>query len=82
MPKIPNIKRFKGDHEISFTQWKLQFEAQLSALGIEDDLKIQMLLCCTESSAFTFISQTVANQEDIAYEDLVQLINDRFSGED
>ena len=40
-----------------------------------------MVLCCAESSPFTFI-QTIANQEDITYVNLIQLISERFSGVD
>ena len=28
MLKIPSIKKFKGDNEVSFTKWILHFEAQ------------------------------------------------------
>ena len=41
-----------------------------------------MLLYCNKLSAFPFISQMLANQMDIAYKDLAELINERFSGAD
>ena len=40
-----------------------------------------MVLCCTESSPFTFM-QTIANQENIAHGNLIELISKRFSGAD
>ena len=40
-----------------------------------------MVLCCAESSSFTFI-QTIANQENITYGNLIELISKRFSGVD
>ena len=41
-----------------------------------------MVLCCAESSPFTFI-QTIANQEiNITYGNLIELISERFSGVD
>ena len=40
-----------------------------------------MVLCCAESSLFTFI-QTIANQENITYGNLIELISERFSGVD
>ena len=40
-----------------------------------------MVLCYAESSPFTFI-QTIANQEDITYVNLIELISERFSGVD
>ena len=39
MPKIPSIKKFKGDNEVSFNKWILQFEAQSDALGVENNIK-------------------------------------------
>ena len=40
-----------------------------------------MVLCCAESSPFTFI-KTIANQENLTYGNLVELISERFSGVD
>ena len=40
-----------------------------------------MVLWCVESSPFTFI-QTIANQENITYGNLIELISERFSGVD
>ena len=78
MSKIKKMRRFKADQELSFTQWTLQLKALLSA---EDDLKIQ-ILCWTESSNFTFFSQSVTNQKDRAYQDLVELIDEKLIGGD
>ena len=39
MLKIPSIKKFKGDNEVSFTKWILHFEAQSDALGVENNKK-------------------------------------------
>ena len=62
---------------------KLQFfffELQIS-LGTKDNRKIQMVLCWAQSSPFTFI-QTITNQENITYGNLIELINERFSDVD
>ena len=40
-----------------------------------------MVLSCPESRSFTF-TQTIANKENITYGNLIQLINERFSGVD
>ena len=40
-----------------------------------------MILCCAESSPFTFI-QTIANQENITNGNLIDIISERFSGID
>ena len=76
MSKIINIGRFKSDQDLSFNQWKFQFEASLS---VQYDLKTH-ILCWAESSTFTFISQTAPNQKDRVCEDLVKLIDEKFIG--
>ena len=40
-----------------------------------------MVSCCTESSPFTFV-QTIANQENTTYGNLIELIDEIFSGVD
>ena len=82
MPKIPNIVRFKGDNETSFDQWCLYFELQLKALGVADDKRKDLLVCCTEGSAFTFVSETILATPDITYSDLKGAIKDDFCGEE
>ena len=39
MPKIPSTNKFKGDNEVSFNKWILQFETQSDALGVENNKK-------------------------------------------
>lgn len=56
----------------------MQLKALLSA---QDDLKIE-ISCWTESSNFTFFSQSVTNQKDRACQDLVELIDEKFIGGD
>ena len=36
---VINIKKFKGDNDVSFNKWILQFEAQNDALGVENNKK-------------------------------------------
>ena len=67
MPKIPNIPRFRGDNDTSFDQWCLHFESQLKALGVADDKRKDLLLCCMEGTAFTFVSKTVLDTPTIEY---------------
>ena len=64
MPKVPQIQKFRGDNETSFTRWCLQFEAQLTALAIKDENKAwrNLLLCCTDENAFTVASNTITNK--------------------
>ena len=40
-----------------------------------------MVSCCTESSPFTFV-QTIANQVNTTYGNLIELIDEIFSGVD
>ena len=81
MPRIPSIKKLSGDDEVSFSLWLLQFEAQLGALGINADQNKQMLLCCLEGSAFSYATQQIGTNN-LAYNDLKNVLVERFTGED
>ena len=59
MLRIPSIKKFSGDNEVSLIQWLLQFEAQLGALGINPEQNRQMLSCCLEGIAFSYAAQQI-----------------------
>ena len=48
MPRIPSIQKFKGDNEVNFQQWILQFEAQRGALEIPAGQNRRMLLYCLD----------------------------------
>ncbi len=82
MPKIPNIPRFRGDNETSFDQWCLYFESQLKALGVTDEKRRDILVCCTEGGAFTFVSKTILENSNISYENLKKAIREEFCGEE
>ena len=82
IPKIPSIKKFKGDNEVSFNKWILQSEAQSDALGVENNRKRQVLLCCLEDSAFTLASQRINAANNITYDNLKAALAEAFSGED
>ena len=81
MPRIPPIKKFTGDDEVSFSQWLLQFEAQLGALNVNPNQNRQMLLCCLEGSAFSFAAQRIG-ADDLPYDELKDDLIERFTGED
>ena len=81
MLKIPSIKKFKGDNEVSFTKWILHFEAQSDALGVENNKKRQVLLWCLEDSAFTLASQRINTENDITYDNLKAALVEAFSDE-
>ena len=81
MPRILSTKKFSGNGEVSFSQWVLQFEAQLGALGINPDQNRQMLLCYLEGSAFSFAAQRIGTN-DFAYDDLKNVLVEQFTGED
>ena len=81
MLRILSIKKFSGDDEVSFSQWVLQFEAELGALGINPDQNRQMLLCSLEGSAFSYAAQRIGTN-DLAYDDLKNVTVERFTAED
>ena len=80
--KIPSIPKFKGDNFISFNSWILQFEAQLKALEVKNENTKwrDLLLCCTESSAFATVSNAIVSNGDISYEELKKLLQDTYCG--
>ena len=81
MPRIPSIKKFSGDDKVSFSQWLLQFEAQLGALDISLDQNRQMLLFCIEGSAFSCAAQQIGTNN-LVYDALKNVLVGRYTGED
>ena len=77
-----SIKKFTGDNEVSFNKWILQFEAQSGALGVENNKKRKVPLCCLEDSAFTLASQRINAENDITYHNLKAALAEVFAGED
>ena len=63
IPKIPSIKKFKGDNEVSFNKWILQFKARCSRCRGQQ--KRQVMLRCLEDSAFTLASQGINAENEI-----------------
>ena len=84
MPKVPQIQKFRGDNETSFTRWCLQFEAQLTALAIKDENKAwrNLLLCYTDENAFTVASNTITNKAECTYKELKEALIKKFCGAD
>ena len=81
MPRIPSLRKFSGDDEVSFSQWLLQFQVQLEALGINPDQNRQMLLCCLEGSTFSCSAQQIGTNN-LSYDALKNVLVERFTGED
>ena len=84
MPKIPTVVKFTGDNDSGFDLWCAQFEAQLKALGIKDEQNKwrDLLLCCTDGSAFAYASQAIVASADISYVNLKKSMKERFCGDD
>ena len=84
MPKVPQVQKFRGDNETSFTRWCLQFEAQLTVLAIEDENKVwrNLLLCYTDENAFTVASNMITNEAECTYKELKEALINKFCGAD
>ena len=41
MSRIPAVTKFIGDNQTSLQQWILQFEVQITALGIEEYIQME-----------------------------------------
>ena len=81
MPKIPSLRKYKGDNEISFQKWILQFNAQSAALGVAADKKNEVLLCCLEGCAFTAASTEITADAKITFDYLVYALKTICLGE-
>ena len=80
--KIPNIAKFRGDNKQSWITWVEQFEAHAKALGIENTKWRDILLCSTESTAFSFIAGKISDDNTISYNNLKIELKRRFFGDD
>ena len=79
MLNLPNVEKFTGYNEVSFHNWILRFEAQVGALGIPNARRNQMLLCCLDATAFTYLSQLMIADADITYEQIKTALSNKFT---
>ena len=80
---LPKIPKFKGDNSQSLKIWILEFEAQCTALGQDKEKWRDILLCCLEGKAFTYLSQLITRSDGkIKYaECIVKMIENFCSGD-
>ena len=85
MPKIPNIEKFKGDNNQSFSLWINKFEAQCSALdisGANDKKKWRdMLMVTTDGDAFSTVTSEISRDNNITYADLKGILVTKYTGD-
>ena len=81
-PKIPAIKKFKGDNTQDFLLWIRQFECHCDALDVRPARRVSTLLCCLEATAFTIVSSWVVERDNLRYDDIKALLQERFGGRD
>ena len=77
MSKIPKIAKFRGDNGQSWVTWIAEHEAHVRALGVADNKFRDILLCSTESTAFTFLAQKISDDNNVKIE-----MKRRFFGDD
>ena len=82
MSRLPKVTKFRGDNKQSWTSWIAEFEAHAKALGIDQTKWRDVLLCSTESTAFTFIAQKIADSSDVSYANIKIELKRRFAGDD
>ena len=80
--KIPKIQKFRGDNKQSWITWIAEFEAHAKALDVNPTKWKDILLCSTESTAFTFIANKISEDNNITYDTLKAEMKTRFFGED
>ena len=82
MSKIPKVAKFRGDNKQSWISWIAEFEAHCKAIGVDDARSKEVLLVSTESTAFSFLSQKMADDNAVTYANLKIEMKRRFYGED
>ena len=60
----------------------MQFEAQLTVLGIGNDKKKEVLLCCMEGGAFQTVVAFLAANVAAMYEEVANHLTAKYSGEE
>ena len=81
--KIPShISKFRGDNNQSFKDWIAQFEAHCTALDVGAGKKIATLLCCLDSTAFSAVTEMIAADGAITYDNIKANLTTRFCGDD
>ena len=81
MSKIPKITKFRGDNNQSWVTWIAEFEAHVKALGVTENKYRDILLCSTESTAFTFLAQKIFD-DTISYNNVKVEMKRRFFEDD
>lgn len=80
MGKIPNMHKFMGDNTLSFDDWIVLFEAQATVNNIIEDNIVQVLLCCTRATAFSYVAAFLVQDPCITYPANVHSMRETFSG--
>ena len=78
--EIPKVNKFKRDSKQSFIIWITEFDVNARALDINQNNWRDILLCCTESTAFTFVPTKIAEDDATTYSTLKIEIKKRFWG--
>ena len=82
MSRLAKVSKFHGDNKQPWMAWVAEFDAHMKALGIEDSKWRHMLLCTTESTAFSFIAQRISEDNTISYHSIKTELKRRFAGDD
>ena len=80
--KIPKSSKFRSDNKQSWITWIAEFEAHAKALDINQTKWRDILLCSTESTAFSFIAEKIGDDDTITYNNLKIELKRRFFGDD
>ena len=77
-----SLPKFRGDNIQNINTWLQQFDAHCVMTEIRPPRKLPALLCCLEDTAFAEITQLMADDEDITYEEVRNILVTKFSGAD
>ena len=77
-----HLPKFRGDNTQNISTWLKQFEAHCTMLEVRMPRKLPALLCCLEDTAFSEVSQIMADDDTITYEEVIVELERKFSGPD
>ena len=80
--KIAKVNKFKRGNKQSFIIWITEFDVNARALDINQNNWRDILLCFTESTAFTFVPTKIAEDDATTYNTLKIEMKKRFFGDD
>ena len=82
MSRILTNEKFRGDNRAVSKIWITQCEGHLRALEIENEKRLDILLCCLEGSPFSYLRKLRTANTNITYAQVKDESEQRFCGDE